>query len=99
MGEHPLKIFEKLDPDLLELVTSAGEFALADGALPKKFKLLIAMALDAAHGASEGVKALAQAAHQAGATKEEITEALRVSQYVSGVGSVYTAARALTELF
>jgi alkylhydroperoxidase/carboxymuconolactone decarboxylase family protein YurZ len=99
MREHPLKIFEKLDPDLLQRVASTGEFALADGALPKKFKLLIAMALDAAHGASEGVKALAQAAQQAGSTKEEITEALRVAQYVSGVGSVYTAARALTELF
>ncbi len=99
MREHPLKIFEKLDPDLLELVTNTEGFALADGALPKKVKLLIAMALDAAHGASEGVKALAQAAQKAGATNEEITEALRVAQYVSGVGSVYTAARALRELF
>jgi alkylhydroperoxidase/carboxymuconolactone decarboxylase family protein YurZ len=99
MREHPLKIFEELDPELLRLVGRTREFALADGALPKKFKLLIAMALDAAHGATEGVKALAQAAQQAGSTKEEITEALRVAQYVSGVGSVYTAAHALRELF
>jgi alkylhydroperoxidase/carboxymuconolactone decarboxylase family protein YurZ len=99
MKEHPLKIFEELDPELLGLVGNTREFALGDGALPKKFKLLIAMALDAAHGASEGVKALAQAAQQAGSTKEEITEALRVAQYVTGVGSVYTAARALRELF
>jgi alkylhydroperoxidase/carboxymuconolactone decarboxylase family protein YurZ len=99
MKEHPLKVFEELDPELLGLVGKTREFALADGALPKKFKLLIAMALDAAHGASDGVKSLAQAAHQAGSTKEEITEALRVAQYVSGVGSVYTAARALRELF
>ena len=99
MKEHPLKVFEKLDPELLGLVGSTREFALADGALPKKFKLLIAMALDAAHGASEGVKSLAQAAQDAGATKEQITEALRVAQYVSGAGSVYTAARGLKELF
>jgi len=32
---------------------------------------------------------------EAGATKEEITEALRVAQYLSGVGCVYTAAQAL----
>lgn len=64
-----------------------------------KFKPLIAMAQDAAHGASEGVKALAQAAQQAGSTKEEITEALRVAQYATGVGSVYTVARSLRELF
>ena len=99
MSEHPLKILEKLDPELLKLVENTREFALTDGALPRKFKLLIAMALDASHGAVQGVKALAQAAMQAGATKEEIMEALRVTQYVSGVGSVYTAAHALKELF
>ena len=73
--------------------------ALANGALPRKFKLLIAMALDAAHGAVDGVRALAEQAMKAGATKEEIAEAIRVAQYISGVGSVYTAARAFKDLF
>jgi alkylhydroperoxidase/carboxymuconolactone decarboxylase family protein YurZ len=94
-----LKILEKLDPDLLKLVENTSKFALADGALPRKFKLLIAMTLDASHGAVQGVKSLAQAATQAGATREEIIEALRVAHYVTGVGSVYTAAQALKELF
>jgi len=98
MPEHPLKIFEDLDPALLKLVNQTSEFALADGALPKKTKLLIAMALDAAHGAVGGVAALARQAMQAGATKEEVAEALRVAQYVSGVGSVYTAAHALKDI-
>jgi alkylhydroperoxidase/carboxymuconolactone decarboxylase family protein YurZ len=35
---------------------------------------------------------------EAGATKEEIAEVLRVAQYSSGVGSLYTASRALKEL-
>jgi len=99
MSEHPLKILKSLDPELLKLVENTSEFALADGALPKKFKLLIAMTLDASLGAVQGVRALAQAAIQPGATKEEIMEALRVAQYISGVGSVYTAAQALKELF
>ena len=99
MPEHPLQIFEKLDPQLRKLIESTRELALADGALPRKFKLLIAMVIDADHGATQGVKSLAQAAMQAGATKEELTEALRVAQYVSGAGSVYTAAHALNELF
>jgi alkylhydroperoxidase/carboxymuconolactone decarboxylase family protein YurZ len=99
MAEHPLKIFENLDPELLKLVENTRDLALADGALPKKFKLLIAMALDASHGTVQGVKSLAQVALEAGATREEITEALRVAQYISGVGSVYTAAHALKELF
>jgi alkylhydroperoxidase/carboxymuconolactone decarboxylase family protein YurZ len=99
MPEDPLKILEKLDPELLKLVETTHSLALTDGALPRKFKILIAMALDAAHGTVEGVRALAQAAVQSGATIEEITEALRVAQYISGVGSVYTAARALRDLF
>jgi len=99
MSEHPLKVFEQLDPELLSLVEDTRKLALAEGALSKKFKLLIAMALDASHGTVEGVKALAQAAMQAGAGKEEIREALRVAQYISGVGSTYTAAHALKELF
>jgi alkylhydroperoxidase/carboxymuconolactone decarboxylase family protein YurZ len=99
MAGHPLKIFEKIDPDLLKLVRETNAFALGEGALPRKIKFLIAMALDAAEGAVEGVKALAEQALKAGATKEEIVETIRVTQYISGVGSVYTAARAFKELF
>jgi len=99
MAEHPLKILEKIDPELLKLVRDTNAFALADGALHRKIKFLIAMALDAAHGTVEGTKALAEQAMKAGATKEEIVETIRVSQYISGVGSVYVAARALRELF
>lgn len=99
MPEHPLKVFERTDPDLRKLVQTTNDFALTDGALPKRFKLLVAMALDAAHGAAEGVKSLADQAIKAGATKEEIMETIRVTQYVCGVGAVYTAARAFTELF
>ena len=40
MAEHPLKIFEKIDPELLGLVQSTNALAIADGALPRKFKLL-----------------------------------------------------------
>ncbi|HUL36820.1 MAG TPA: carboxymuconolactone decarboxylase family protein [Thermodesulfobacteriota bacterium] len=99
MAEHPLKVFEKIDPELLTLVRNTNTFALADGALPRKFKFLIAMALDASHGAVRGVKSLAEQAMKAGATKEEIAETMRVVQYISGVGSVYTAADAFKEIF
>ena len=57
------------------------------------------MALDASEGAVEGVKALVEQAMRVGGTKEEIVETIRVAQYISGVGSVYTAARAFKELF
>ncbi len=98
MPEHPLKIYEDLDPQLLNLINDTQKLALADGALPRKIKLLIAMVLDAVHGAPDGVQALAREALKAGATKEEIAEALRVAQYVCGVGCVYVAAQALKEV-
>ncbi len=99
MAENPLKIFEKLDPELLKLVDDTKALALNDGVLPRRIKLLIAMALDASKEAVEGVKSLAEQALKAGATKEEITEALRVADYICGVGCVYTAARAFKDLF
>ena len=99
MAENPLKVFEKLDPELLKLVDNTKAMALNDGALPRKIKLLMAMALDASQGTAEGVMSLAQQALNAGATKEEIMEAVRVAQYVCGVGCVYTAAHAFKEVF
>lgn len=98
MPEHPLKVYEELDPKLLEVINNTQDLALADGVLPRKIKLLIAMVLDAVHGASAGVQSLAGQALEAGATKEEIAEALRVAQFVCGVGCVYTAAGALKEV-
>ena len=94
-----LKIFEKIDPKLLKLIEDTRDFAMADGALPGKFKLLIAMALDAAHGKVEGTRELAQQAMAAGATREQVTEALRVTQYVGGAQSMFTSGRGLKELF
>ena len=99
MAEHPLKVFEKIDPELLKLVQNTNSLALSEGALSRKIKFLMAMALDASQGAVAGVKALAEQAMKAGATKEEIGEAIRVAQYICGVGSVYTAARAFKDLF
>jgi alkylhydroperoxidase/carboxymuconolactone decarboxylase family protein YurZ len=82
MAEHPLKIFEKVDPELLKLVQDTHS-----------------LALDASQGTAEGIRSLAQQAMKAGATKEEIAEAIRVAQYICGVGSVYTAAHAFKDLF
>lgn len=98
MTEHPLKPIEDIDPKLFNLIEQTRQLALGDGALPRKVKLLIAIALDAAHGSVDGVASLSRVAMQAGATKEEIAEALRVAQYISGVGSIYTASRALKQL-
>lgn len=98
MVENPLKVFETLDPVLLKAIEDTRGMALSDGALPRKYKYLIAMVLDATHGAEGGVSNLARAAMSAGASKEEVVEALRVAYFIDGVGSIYTAARGLTGL-
>jgi alkylhydroperoxidase/carboxymuconolactone decarboxylase family protein YurZ len=98
MAEHPLSIFEQNDPGLFKLVTDTKTFVITDGALSKKVKLLIAMALDAAEGAESGVRSLALQAKEAGATKQEILEAIRVAHYICGAGAVFTAAPALKDI-
>ena len=99
MPEHPLQAFDQLDPELRKAVEDLRVLAFGDGVIPKKYKILIAMALDAAHGAGDGVRGLTNQAMQAGATKEEIAETLRVALFISGVGSTYTAGPALSSLF
>jgi len=99
MPEHPLANIEDLDSRLFEVVDENRKLAFAEGELPLKHKILIALALDASHGAVDGVRSLARFALRTGASKREIAETLRVTQYISGVGSIYTASRAIKELF
>ena len=99
MPDHPLATKRKLDPDFMKHIDNTDALVYADGALPRRFKLLIAMAFDAAHGASSGVQALARAAMKEGATSEEIAEALRVAYHLAGVGALYTGSIGLSDLF
>jgi alkylhydroperoxidase/carboxymuconolactone decarboxylase family protein YurZ len=98
MDEHPLKIIQDKDNDFFNIIEASLENALSEGSIPLKYKFLIAMALDAEHGAVDGVKGLALQAMEAGATKEEIMEAVRIANYIGGIGSVYTAANALRDI-
>lgn len=99
MVENPLQVIMDEDSKLFALLENTRELALVENGIPLKYKFLIAMALDAASGAVSGVRVLAMQAMQAGATKEEIMQAVRVAQYISGAGSVYTAAEALKGFF
>ncbi|MDD3041468.1 MAG: carboxymuconolactone decarboxylase family protein [Methanosarcinaceae archaeon] len=98
MSEDPLQIINNTDPEFFNLLENTREMALAEGSIPLKYKYLIAMALDASKGATNGVMVLAMQAMQEGATKEEVMEAIKITQYICGVGSVYTAANALKDI-
>jgi alkylhydroperoxidase/carboxymuconolactone decarboxylase family protein YurZ len=97
MPYDPLETLGRIDPEMLKRLREQNEFVYADGALPRKVKLLIAMAFDAAHGAENGVRSLASQARKSGATSQEIAEALRVACHLSGVGALYTASNGLKE--
>jgi alkylhydroperoxidase/carboxymuconolactone decarboxylase family protein YurZ len=99
MATNPLSTLGRIDPQMMKHLAEIDELVYGSGALPRKIKLLIAMAFDAAHGASNGVQALARGAMKEGATSQEIAEALRVAYHLSGVGALYTGSIGLSDLF
>ena len=98
MPEDPLATMRALDPHFMKHIDDTDALVYADGALPRRTKLLIAMAFDAANGAPGGVRALAEQALKAGATKAEIAETLRVAFHLSGVGCLYAASFGLKDV-
>ena len=98
MADNPLKVYETLDPELLQAINSARDMAFNDGALSRRVKILIAVALDAQAGAVNGVHSLTDLALKSGASREEIAETLRVVYYISGAGGVYTAAHGIGDV-
>lgn len=99
MSGNPLDVYRKFDPKVIESFESLQDLALSEGALPQKIKLLIALAIDAEHGAIQGATALGRRAMKLGAKKEEIVEALRIAYYVGGNRALFTSAMVLQTLF
>ncbi|MGM0771088.1 MAG: carboxymuconolactone decarboxylase family protein [Halobacteriota archaeon] len=95
MSENPLQVIINSDADFFQLLEDTRVTSFEEDGIPLKYKLLMAMALDASKGAVNGVTSLAVQAMEAGATKEEVMQAIKVTHYICGVGSVYTAAAAL----
>ena len=100
MATNPLQTITEIDPGFMDQLKKMEEQSIYnDGALPKKFKYLMAMAFDAQQGAIAGVRSLAGQAVKAGATKEEIAEALRLAFYFGGIGSVYIGSQGIEGIF
>ena len=60
------------DAEMAKMHDQLDSMAFSDGRLPKKIRLLMAMAIDASHGEQGSVKVYASRAKEAGATEEEI---------------------------
>jgi alkylhydroperoxidase/carboxymuconolactone decarboxylase family protein YurZ len=99
LSGNPLDVYREFDPKIVESYNRLQDVVFSEGALPQKFKVLIAMAIDVEHGALQGATALGRRALKLGATKEEIIEALRVSYYAGGNRALFTSAQVLQNLF
>lgn len=95
MQKSPLDVLKQFDEELIDQVMGNMNMAFTEGALSVKTKKLIALGIDASIGAEEGVRNLAKQALEAGATKEEIMETIRIVNFIRGASGVFTAARAL----
>jgi alkylhydroperoxidase/carboxymuconolactone decarboxylase family protein YurZ len=89
MTYDPLEALKKLSPNVTKKMEENSNDAFAEGDIPVKYKYLIAMALDAADGADDGVAVLGGEAIKHGATKDEIAEVLEILHYINGGGRFY----------
>lgn len=90
-----LSSLEEKDADYAKHIKALVQRNHKDGSLPAKIKLLIAMALDAAHGDREGVKQLSKRAYEAGATEKEMLEVAEVVGTTCGIQGLYIALKGL----
>ncbi len=94
----PWDLLHEKDAEMGRLHDQLDEMAFSDGWLPRRIKLLMAMAIDAVLGAEAGVRVYATRAREAGATDEEIFEGVRVASLIGGTRGQTTALRGLAEM-
>jgi alkylhydroperoxidase/carboxymuconolactone decarboxylase family protein YurZ len=91
-----LRAFEQRDPQFVDSYMAMRERILKDGAIPAKYKLLIAMITDTIVAHPDGVRVLANDARAAGASEAEITEAVEVGYLYGGTAALVMGANAFT---
>jgi len=82
-------------PDVMKAFTELGRAATADGALDKKTKELIALALSVAVRCDPCIGFHTQALAKLGATRREVDETVGVAVYMGGGPSLMYAASAV----
>ncbi|TMC48447.1 MAG: carboxymuconolactone decarboxylase family protein [Chloroflexi bacterium] len=87
---EPTRNLRQAIPEVWTGFAKLHEAAVADGALPARFKELIALAIAVTEQCDGCIGYHARAATRAGATPEEVAEALGVALLMAGgPGSVY----------
>lgn len=91
-----LGAIEQRDPQFVDSYMAMRERILKDGAIPAKYKLLMAMITDAIAAHPDGVRGLANDARAAGASEAEITEAVEVGYLFGGTAALVMGVNAFT---
>jgi AhpD family alkylhydroperoxidase len=90
MQENPMGIFQREAPEVAAAFNNLIMSLVASKGLDAKTKQLIYIAMKASVGDEMAVKAHLPMAVQAGATKEEIVDAILMTLTVSGIRGVVT---------
>lgn len=93
-----LETLGDLDPDFLLKYNRCNRRLLQDGAIPAKYKILMALAVVASKQCEKCVISQMKSALENGATKEEIMETLDVISITSGAPAVAACRDALRML-
>jgi alkylhydroperoxidase/carboxymuconolactone decarboxylase family protein YurZ len=89
-----LEAFVHRDPQFVDSYLTIRDRILKDGAIPAKYKLLMAMVIDAIVAHPDGVRVLADDARAAGASEAEITEAVEIGYLYGGTAALVMGANA-----
>ena len=88
--ENPMAVFQREAPEVAAAFNSLIMSLVASKGLDQKTKQLIYIAMKASMGDEMAVKAHVPMAIQAGATKEEVVDAILMTLTVSGIRGVVT---------
>ena len=89
-----IQTLKERDSQFAEGYLAQREQVLKDGAIPAKYKILMTMIVDALMAHPDGCANIANRARAAGATEEEITEAVEVAYLFGGTPALVTAVNA-----
>jgi AhpD family alkylhydroperoxidase len=98
LGElrQPARDLRDLIPDVISAYSTMQRAALSDGALPGRFKELIALAIAVTKECDGCISAHARGAARQNATEEEVAEAMGVAVLMNGGPATVWAPRALS---
>jgi AhpD family alkylhydroperoxidase len=93
-------ILRDLAPDLLvgTAMTSAGSVGREASTIPAKYRSLIAVAAALGRGQASCARSQAHMARQAGATAEEVLDAVRIARHLAAAGILDAATPLLADL-